>query len=345
MTGSRNKHLLAPAYGRAFEKMAGVEVDYIYHPDDFDARIKTITDKIIYRLNPRILLGEINKAIIKKIDIFQPDILWIFKGMEIFPETLEYAKSKGVFLSSYNPDHPFKYVSRGSGNSFVKNSIPLYDLHFSYSKKICEELYDQYSIRATHLPFGYDIPYDLEELDEAAEINKVCFVGFRDDRRSAVVRLLGAAGISVDVYGPGWENEQGFELLKTHKAVVDRDYWLTLRKYRVQLNIFRDHNFDSHNMRSFEIPAVGGIMVAPKSSEHDLFFKDKGEYFSYTSNEDLISQCKHLLGLNFESGNEIRRSARKRCVDSGYSYSERASFVIDSFVNAGFNRRTPVTSS
>ena len=52
----------------------------------------------------------------------------------------------------------------------------------------------------------------------------------------------------------------------------------------------RIHNPDSHNMRSFEVPGVGGIMVAPDTKEHRIFFEVGKEIFY-----SLI--CLHVLAL------------------------------------------------
>lgn len=195
--------------------------------------------------------------------------------MEIFPETLEYAKSKGASLVSFNPDHPFRFVSSGSGNRFVSDSLRIYDLHFTYSRKTQKELKEKFNINAIILPFGYEIPDEFSIINQPLqEINKLGFIGFADRERKRVVEILTDAGIPIDVYGPRWKQfGSDSDLLKIKEPVFGRNYWNTLRKYRAQINIFRDHNDDSHNMRSFEIPAIGGIMLAPWSNEHSLFLK------------------------------------------------------------------------
>ena len=37
------------------------------------------------------------------------------------------------------------------------------------------------------------------------------------------------------------------------------------------LNIFRKQNELSHNMKTFEIPAMGGLMITKRSKEQDFF--------------------------------------------------------------------------
>ena len=60
---------------------------------------------------------------------------------------------------------------------------------------------------------------------------------------------------------------------KGNCLVESSDFWKVLRKYRVQLNLMRPHNLDSHNMRSIEVPAVGGIGLFPDTPDHERFFE------------------------------------------------------------------------
>ncbi|WP_457825271.1 glycosyltransferase family protein, partial [Staphylococcus aureus] len=65
------------------------------------------------------------------------------------------------------------------------------------------------------------------------------------------------AGLPIDVYGLNWDRHLApSPLLRLNGFVSGDDLLRTLRRYRVQLNVFRPHNGGSHNMRSFEVPAA-----------------------------------------------------------------------------------------
>jgi hypothetical protein len=91
-----------------------------------------------------------------------------------------------------------------------------------------------------------------------------CFVGFTDEDRAEKINLLASQGIPVDVYGTNWDRffKQGSKA-RVHGPVFGPDMHRTLRAYRLQLNLFRPHNPGSHNMRSFEVPAVGALCLRP----------------------------------------------------------------------------------
>ncbi len=52
---------------------------------------------------------------------------------------------------------------------------------------------------------------------------------------------------------------------------------------------------NSHNMKSFEIPALGGLMLTNSSSEQMLFFKKNKECFMYKNKDDFISKIKFIF--------------------------------------------------
>jgi len=110
--------------------------------------------------------------------------------------------------------------------------------------------------------------------------------------------------------------------------VYGEGQWKVLRKYRIQLNLMRSHNSDSHNMRTFEVPGIGGIMLAPDTVEHRLFFEDRKEVFLFKDFESAVRLIKEILTLPVERALQIRRAARQRSVTSGYRYADRAGLVL-----------------
>ncbi|WP_315819859.1 hypothetical protein [Paraflavitalea speifideaquila] len=105
---------------------------------------------------------KINQQFKQKVKAFKPDIIWVFKGMEILPSSLEWARKQSIKLINYNPDNPFIFTGKGSGNSNVTNSIGLYDLHFTYNFAIKKELEERFQSKVAYLPFGYELPSGIQ---------------------------------------------------------------------------------------------------------------------------------------------------------------------------------------
>ena len=52
---------------------------------------------------------------------------------------------------------------------------------------------------------------------------------------------------------------------------------------------------NSHNMKSFEIPALGGLMLTNFSREQMLFFEQNKECFMYKNKKDFINKIKFIF--------------------------------------------------
>lgn len=285
-------------------------------------------NKILYLAGLSGIIKKINTLFREHVEAFKPDVIWIFKGMEITPASIKWAKAKKILLVNYNPDNPFIFTGRGSGNKNIKNSIELYDLHFTYNLEIQRNFKSRYNIDATFLPFGFDISNDTyQTCQRQEEIIKTCFLGNPDKRRAEILIELLDKGVCIDVYGNNWKQFLYHKNVQIFEPVYGDEFWKVLRRYRIQLNLMRIHNEDSHNMRSFEIPGIGGIQLAPYTTEHQLFFEENKEIFSFRNNDECLERIKYLLSLSVADATELRLMARTGVIKKGYSYQDRAAQV------------------
>jgi spore maturation protein CgeB len=305
-------------------KQGGVETELFPAQSIFYQYYRGLLKKILFRTGFSGIYRSINQQLIEKVRVFRPEIVWVFKGMEIFPNTLRELSAMGCTLANYNPDNPFLFSGAGSGNKNITDSLPLYDLHFSYSFSI-KSMLESLGHSAQLLPFGYEVSEDLYKQTRAQqEVIKTCFLGNPDKDRAAILMQLAGLGIAIDVYGHGWDKFVNHSSITIHDAVYSDDFWKVLGKYRVQLNIMRPHNLDSHNMRSFEIPAIGGIQVAPDTPEHREYFIPGKEIFLFNAAADCAALIRSLLAMSKAEAEAIRNAARQRSVNDHYSYRDRA---------------------
>jgi len=324
--GSDEVWALERAYKSEFLKYSEVEL-YNAHGEFLAYYGKSVWNKLCFKLGVSSIFKHINSSLLSLSDKFRPDVIWIFKGMEIFPETIKKLKKSGIKLVNYNPDHPFDFFSKGSGNTNISNCLPLYDMHFAYSLSIKKRLEETFNVKCKWLPFGYFESNPPNKTSE--EINKVCFIGNGDEERIRMLKLLAENEVSIDVYGNFWEQLKALEHIRVFPAIYKKEFNTIARNYRVQLNVFRPHNLGSHNMRTFEMPALGCIMLAPSSEEHSTFFKEGVEAFFYDSDKDMLLKCQYLLALGKKDAYKIKKAAYERSVQSAYSYQDRAKFAFE----------------
>jgi spore maturation protein CgeB len=278
--------------------------------------------KALGRLGLTRLQTNIQKRLLAELNGQFFDLIWVFKGMELTPQTLQTLKKQTTRLVNFNPDNPFIFSGKGSGNMNVTNSIHLYDEHFTYDHEVKSRIESEFGLKCTIVPFGFEKEViSTEELNKVVEINAVCFVGNPDAYRTEILREILKHGLPVHVYGHDWKKHLSHPNLTIHGAVYEKEYYKTLRKYRVQLNIMRVHNLDSHNMRSIEVPGCGGIMLAPRTKDHEAFFEEGKEAFFYGDVKELVVQAQKLLGLGEIEAEMLRRKAATN-IDSNFTYSK-----------------------
>jgi spore maturation protein CgeB len=328
--GSDKVYSIENFYFKYFNEL-GIDVtrfnaQAIFYDYYFGSNILT---KVLFKLGASNIIPKINNQFKQIVNEIKPEIIWVFKGMEISPKSLKWAKLKGIKLVNYNPDNPFVFSGTGSGNKNVTKSIDLYDFHFTYNLEIKKKLEQQHRAKTGLLPFAFDISEQLyEKCAQEKEVVKVCFLGNPDKTRSNFIESIAAQGIEIDVYGHDWNKFVKHQNIGIHQPVYGDNQYRILRQYRVQLNLMRKHNLNSHNMRSFEIPGIGGIQLAPQTTEHELFFEPSKEIFLYQSVADCVKKINYLVQLTVQEANEFRLAARLACVEKKYSYTDRATQVI-----------------
>lgn len=331
MTVGSDKIFAIENFYNKYLRQSGVHVDvFNSYNIFFDYYYKNIVNKIIFKTGLSAIFRKINAQFKEAVLKYRPDVIWIFKGTEIFPDSLKWAKEQNVKLVNYNPDSPFIFSDKGSGNQHVTDSISLYDLHLTYHMGVKKELEDQFHCKAAILPFAFDDNEQLyQECCRQQEVLKTCFLGNPDKKRTEFIEALAAKGIIIDVYGNDWKNFLTHANITIFPPAYGKEQWKVLWRYRAQLNLMRIHNDNSHNMRSFEVPGIGGIMVAPDTIEHRIYFENDKEAFLYKDVNDCADIIKNLLAMESTTSNAIRVAARQRSVTSGYSYEARAKQALN----------------
>lgn len=293
---------------------------------------KNIINKVLFRLGLSFIIKRINIKLLQEVNKMNPDLIWVFKGMEVLPGTLKIWKSQNIKLINYNPDNPFVFTGKGSGNKNVTNSIHLFDIHLSYNRKVLNELIGK-GLECEFFPFAVDI--NFEPIDEdLTPIDKLVFVGNPDEQRVKFINNLASVGVPMVVFGNNWKNFKLHTSIELNGPVDAIQFQKIARTYRAMLNIMRTHNLDSHNMRSLEIPGFGGIQLASRTKDHQSFFTEGKEVFLFADVLEAQKKWEAILKLTNSELWKLRTSAVEK-VKCAHSYEKRA-FEFGNFLN-GFD--------
>lgn len=277
----------------------------------------------------------INKSMPEDLDSFVPDLIIIFKGFHIWPKTINKIKNKKkCLIFCFNSDNPFNLSSPGASNKNILNSIPYYDCYFTFARILLEAIKKAGAIEVKHLPFGFDLklhrPIEPTSEEKAIYANDLVFVGSWDDERE--YWLKGLTDFDLGIWGEDyWSKRCKDRQLRKRwrgEAVYGEDQSRVLNSAKISLNILRIQNKGSHNMRTFEAPACKAFVLSERSLEIEDFFKEDEEIVYFSSPLELQDKARYYL-KHHQERERIARSGYKRCISSGYSYTDRARKILE----------------
>lgn len=281
---------------------------------------KSFINKLLYRLGLSSVIISINNRLLENVKHLNPDIIWIFKGMEVLPKTLKNWKNQNIKLVNYNPDNPFVFTGKGSGNKNVTDSIDLFDLHLSYDHQVLKDLKSR-GLKCAFFPFAVDINH-IQFNEELKPIDKLAFVGNPDKQRVVFINELAQLGVPLVVFGNNWAKFKLNKSIEKNGPVDASQFQDIARNYRAMLNIMRIHNPDSHNMRSLEIPGFGGIQLATRTKDHQTFFEENEEIFLFDNASEAQKKWETIQKFTNSELLKLRSSAMQK-VKIVHSYEQR----------------------
>ncbi|MEJ7768325.1 MAG: glycosyltransferase [Chitinophagaceae bacterium] len=331
--GAGNNGAIEKFYSAGLEK-CGISVQTYIIADQYYAAInKNIINKVLNKISADIFYKGINDRLLVFLKNKTFDVILVFKGMELFPGTVEHLHNHATVVANYNGDHPFTYYFPGSGNKNVLNSIKHFDVHFSYAGSIVEQLKQKFRVSAFCVPFGYNSnsATSLPIVDSVYN-DRFLFIGAYDHERAVYLNQLKSDHL--DIYGENkWRTRNYLKpyLIRAYKnrPLYGKDYVIAIRNATGIINLLRKQNVNegSHNMRTFEVPGYGGLLVSERTHEQLSFFEDGKEAIFFDSIHELGEKLLYL-SKNLHVVQSIKRAAFKRCLQSDYSYDNRSRQLI-----------------
>lgn len=337
VVGSFAYEMYAPAFYRAWQEMGHdvIKIDndkYIVPGQNlFSLFLNKFQDKYHYGF-PQL---KYNNDIIKTVETFQPDLVFLYRCNHVFNRTLRRIRSNTIIFS-YNNDDPFseRENSLYAGN-FIGNS-KYCDLVYVYRKKNMDD-FSRIGIHHTKLLLPYYLTTTNYEIKDTKKDIPVAFVGhYEDDGRDDTIRMLYDAGIPVTIYGGDYWITKS-KLYSQLKPIIKEPksgaaYNELLNRMQIALVFLSQRNSDKYTRRCFEIPAAKTLMLAPYTKELDeLFPEDKCAVY-YRSTEDLIEKCKYLL-INPDVIDKIANAGYERLSIIGGSEIDRCLEIIRDYEN------------
>jgi spore maturation protein CgeB len=179
-----------------------------------------------------------------------------------------------------------------------------------------------------YLPFGYDETLFASQMQSGdTPAHDVLFVGGADTDRAAFVAEFMHQGLPVAVAGGYWERYPAFRAHALGTKPPEAIRALTAAA-KVNLCLVRRANRDGHVMRSFEIAAAGGCMLAQDTNEHrEIFGPEGGTVVYFRDAKEAAQRARALLCDSFER-KRLAAGLHRRIVEGAHTYADRLATIL-----------------
>lgn len=267
--------------------------------------------------------NEFNNAIRSGINTFRPDILFIYKGAFVQPETLKWARSQGCKLALFYPD-----VSTTFHGGNIPGSIPLYDLIFTTKTFGITDMKEKYGVRnAVFIPHGYDpeIHRPIQISHEEQEIFgcDASFIGTWSPKKEKWLAHLKESlpELNLKIWGDQWGKASASVIQSSiqGRSILGDLYAVAIQCSTINLGILSEKvsgasSGDLITSRTFHIPGANGFMLHERNEESVLYFNEGEECGFFDGAEELVQKVRQYLA---------DPAKRERMKEAGYERAQR----------------------
>jgi spore maturation protein CgeB len=304
-------------------------------------------------------IERLNAEVVSAAKAHQPRLVWAEKQEYLYPETIERLRAMGAVVAHYNPDPYFTLDWKRT--PLADACVKLYDVLVVTKRYELEAYRKEARGKVIYSQLGYD---KVGHAPPAAPVSnpqdKVVFVGGWEPRRERLLASAKSVTPDVAIWGYGWRIAQGARLYPlralrlgrltpgrrvylgepvpvlrdaikegegSNGEIYEDGYARVVAGSKIALGFVREVCPDEHTTRTFEIPAIGGFMLADRTPEHlELFTEgEEAEYFG--SDEEYLDKLRYYLA-NDSARERVALAGHTRCWSSGYSYDDRIKAVM-----------------
>jgi spore maturation protein CgeB len=255
----------------------------------------------------------------------KPDILIATGTAPLTKSALRSLRRLGIVSVNYSTDDPWNPAMR---SNWHLRALPSYDFVFSPRRSNLDDFRRLGCGKVHYLSFGYDESlFASGACSGNSQAHDVLFVGGADPDRVAFMKEFMRYLPMVVVVGGYWERHPAFRFcalgIKPPKIIRA----LTAAA-KVNLCLVRRANRDGHVMRSFEIAAAGGCMLAEDTDEHREIFGPEGEATLYFRNAKEAAERARALLCNPSERKRLAAALHRRILGGAHTYADRLATIL-----------------
>jgi hypothetical protein len=297
----------------------------------FDAEGAAVGPRLLralaWRVNRRpISLDRFSERIAGACERHPPDLLITTGVGFLSAEALQSIGRLGVTTANYSTDDPWNPTSKAAWHL---EALPYYSFVFTPRRANIEDLRRLGCASPIYLPFGYDERHAFPPARPIRpdETNDVLFVGGADRDRVSFVTAFVDHGAPVSLVGRYWGHFSDTKPWTLGYKNPEELRALTIGA-KVNLCLVRRANRDGHVMRSLEIGAIGGCMLAEDTQEHRELFGPEGETVLYFDSPQQAAEKARSLIADEPERRRLAAALHSRITGGHHTYGDRVEAML-----------------
>lgn len=258
-------------------------------------------DRITWRLGGHWFAWWLSAQIRRRLAAQKFDLVYVDNGEHVSPAVVRAFKTLAPKVVNYCVDDP---TGKRDGRRFLayRMALPHYDL-VAVMRDVnvmeCTQLGAKRTLR---------VWFSCDEIAHAPRAitpdvfqkwsSDVLFVGTWMPERGPFLLALKKQGVPLTIRGKHWQKAPEWpELQACWKGaeVAGADYAYALQCAKINIGLLSKGNRDLHTTRSLEIPSLGSLLCAERTSEHTAMYEDGKEAVFWSDATECARLCHQLL--------------------------------------------------
>jgi spore maturation protein CgeB len=264
----------------------------------------------------------IDRRLYREVSTSRPDVIWVNQGDLVGRRALERLRTLGVPIVNYANDNPFGPELYRRFTHY-RQAVDLYDLVVVVFSDVVPLARAAGARRVIRRHISADEVAHLAYGDQSTpKVHDVSFIGtWHPDGRGNLIAGIIREGVPLSLWGNRWDRDPNWKKIK-HAwrgpgMYGNQAYARLLGESRICLGLVNHLAGNQHTDRSIEIPAIGSLLCAKRTVEHEAMYNDGEEAVFWNTPEECASLCSDLLN-NEPKRAAIAAAGRRRAIRNGY---------------------------
>jgi spore maturation protein CgeB len=262
------------------------------------------------------------------------DCCWTDGGFCVGPTLIANIHRQGCPVINYNVDDPFGTRDRFHWELY-KKSVPHYDILVVVRPQNVPEAYQRGAQKVLHVFRSADevahSPRNISQMDfEYWQSDVVCVATWMPERGPFLSQLMNL-GVPLSIYGDRWNRAREWKLLQPAwrgpATAGDDEYAKAVQCAKVCLGLLSKGNRDLHTQRSLEIPSLGSLFCAERTTEHQTLYREGEEAIFWSDAAECAEKCLSLLSDD-PARSSIAKRGHERCMANNLFNESIISYIF-----------------